>query len=264
MKSLDEEQLRKAQQLKMVDQLAVGVAHEINNPLTLVIGYARLLLRESPTPEVRQRAETIYEAGLRAESIVRRLLNFSQQQQAGQRMLELNDLVRQTLELVRYQFEAHHLQLVDELEEGLPQVKGHPGQLQQVLLNLMHNSREAILSARDKGRIEVRTRAREGRVVLEVEDDGPGIAEEIRERVFEPFFTTHGVGQGTGLGLSVCRGIAAEHGGLLRGEPRPAGACLVLELPAEAGRKGGNSTEWEMEISGAAAEERKETDSDGA
>jgi signal transduction histidine kinase len=144
---------------------------------------------------------------------------------------DLNQLVREVALLLRRQLAHKQVQLVEELQGGLPAVEANGGQLQQLLINLVHNGRDAILAASKAGCIHIRTRIQGDGVVLEVEDDGPGIPEGIRERVFEPFFTTKEKGAGTGLGLSVCRAIAQEHGGRLRLGVSATGTRVILELP---------------------------------
>jgi signal transduction histidine kinase len=228
-----EAQLHQAQKLEAVGQLATGVAHEINNPLTAVLGYSELLLRRELDPEVREHLETIHQEGERAREIAARLLQFVRRQKASTQSLSLGLLVQEVLELVRQQFELDHVQLTSALDPDLPRVQGHPGQLQQLLLALLQNSREAIQKTGKAGVVKVHTRAQGEGVRLIVADDGPGIPEQLRERIFEPFFTTKEVGAatGAGMGLSLCYAITREHGGRLWAEPCTAGACLVLELP---------------------------------
>jgi signal transduction histidine kinase len=224
-------QLCQVQGLAAVGRLAAEAAHEINNPLCALLGECALLLEEELDPGVREGVEALYRAGMQARTISSRLLSFARPQAARPEQLDLNQLVREVLHLVRRQFDRKSIELVEELEEDLPVMAGYAGLLQQVVLNLVQNSREAILSVRDGGRIWVRTYLLGGAVMLEVEDDGPGVPESIKERVFEPFFTTKGGTQGIGLGLGVCQRIARTHGGQLRLEPRSWGACMVLELP---------------------------------
>jgi signal transduction histidine kinase len=227
-----EPQVLQAQWLRVVEQLSMGLAHEINNPLTSVIGFASLLLREKLDPTVQPQVEAIHEGGVRAAEIVRRLQAFARMQKSPKQVIDLNQIARDTAALVRYSFAQGNVQVLEELEENLPPVEAHPGQLQQVLLGLLNNSREAIASAGRHGRVRLRTRSMDGWVRLEVEDDGPGIPQDICERIFEPFFTTRPVGQGMGLGLSMALGIVGEHGGRLRMEQPEQGARLVVELPA--------------------------------
>jgi signal transduction histidine kinase len=232
---LREEQLRQAQKLEAVGQLAAGVSHELNNPLTSVLGYSELLLRKPELdPQVRQHLETIQQEGERAREIAARLLQFVRRQKAPRQPVDLNVLARESLELVRRQFELDHVELRAELAPDLPRVQVQPGPVQQVILSLLQNSREAILGAGKGGVVKVRSTDQGERVRLEVEDDGPGIPPEIRARIFEPFFTTKGVGRGPGLGLSICHAIARDQGGWLWVAPSELGACLVLELPVEA------------------------------
>jgi signal transduction histidine kinase len=157
-------------------------------------------------------------------------------QKSNPQLLSLNLLVQEVLALSRQPFELDQVRLIDELAEGLPQLNLHPGQLQQVLLALLQNSREAIQRTGQAGEIKVQTSQQGAWVRLLVEDNGPGIPEQIQERIFEPFFTTKEVGKGAGagMGLSLCFASARELGGRLWAEPRAAGACMVLELPVEA------------------------------
>jgi signal transduction histidine kinase len=230
--ALQGQQLAQLQKLEAIGQLATGVAHEINNPLTAVVGYSEMMLRKETDPQRRQQLETIHQEGLRAAEIIGQLMNFSRRQRADKQRLELNPLVEELVALVRQQFALDQVHLSAELAESLPLVEVQPGQLQQVVLSLLHNSREAILRARQGERVRVRTCWQGEWVRLEVEDDGPGIPPELRERIFEPFFTTKEPGKGPGLGLSICHAIAREHGGRLWAAPREKGACLTLELPA--------------------------------
>lgn len=234
---LHEELLRQSQRLEAIGQLAAGVAHEINNPLTAVIGYAQLLLRQEQDPEKRESLETIRQEGERARQIASRLLNFALRQQTERQAVELNPLVQEVLALSRWQLMLNGIVLREELEEGLPLVDAHPGQLQQVALALLRNSHEAFQRSGMGKTVRVQTSAREGWVQLIVEDDGPGIPAALREQIFEPSFTTKKEGKGAGLSLHLCRRIAQDHGGRLWAEPRDQGACLILELPALAGRK---------------------------
>ncbi len=147
------------------------------------------------------------------------------------RQTDLNQLVREVALLLRRQLAHKQVQLIEDLQDGLPAVEANGGQLQQLLINLVHNGRDAILAGNNTGRVWIRTRVQGDGVVLEVEDEGAGIPEGIRERVFEPFFTTKEKGAGTGLGLSVCRAIAQEHGGRLRLGASAVGTRMILELP---------------------------------
>ena len=230
-----EQQLRLAQRLQLVGQLISEVAHDINNPLIGVISGCDILLAdgESMDPYIREEIDAIRRAGLQARTVSERLLEFVRGQKVDKEVINLNRVVQESLELMRRLLEKEQIELEEDLGRNLPWIEAHPGQIQQVVLNLVQNSRDALRGFRVQGRIQVRTRERQGWVMLEVEDNGPGIPKEIQGRIFEPFFTTKESGKGTGLGLSVCLGIAREHGGRLRRVPRLMGTCMVLELPVK-------------------------------
>ena len=226
-----EEQIRQAQGLAMVGQLAAGAAHEINNALTAVLGQSELLLRDGLEPTAHEGVELVCRAARQIQGIAGSLLDLARRHGGDKQLLDLNVPVRELLRLVRRHFAKENVHLVEELAEGLPSIAGHAGQMQQIALNLLQNSRDAILESGSAGEIRIRTYRDAGTVKLEVRDDGPGIAGSIAERIFEPFFTTKKAGKGTGLGLSVCQEIARNHRGHLRIESAARGACLVLELP---------------------------------
>jgi len=138
----------------------------------------------------------------------------------------------ESVELVRRQFKRDQVEIIDELSSGLPLVNGEPAQLQQVLINLLQNGRDALAGTSRPGIIKIRTSRLDNRVALSVEDDGPGVPERIRDRIFEPFFSTKEKGKGTGLGLSICQTIAHNHSGDLRLKSTARGTCVVLDLPA--------------------------------
>jgi signal transduction histidine kinase len=228
---MQEQQLSQTQQLALIGQLAAGAVHELNNALMVIMGQCELLLADQAGGEARESIETISKAAANTQSLASLLLGVARSQGSAKRQTDLNQLVREVAQLMRRQLANKQVQLVEELQEGLPLVEANSGQLQQLLINLIHNGRDAILSSRNSGCIWIRTRAAADGVQLEVEDEGAGIPEDIHERVFEPFFTTKEKGAGTGLGLSVCRAIAREHGGWLRLGSSASGARIVLELP---------------------------------
>ena len=227
-----ERQLVRAQRMEMVGELAASTAHEVNNALTVIQGQWKLLLLNELDPYVRECLEEMLSAGLHAQTVVARLPALARSQQPQKQLVDLNELVPETLRLVRRQFDRDNIELSEDLEPGLPPVEAQPGSIRQVLLNLINNSHEALYNAGSQGHIQVRTRYAKGQVNLEVEDDGPGIPDSVRERVFDAFFTTKD--EGTGLGLSVSQTIARSHGGFLFAAPRDGGTRIVLALP-EAG-----------------------------
>ena len=231
-----EAQLLQAERLAAVGQLAAGVAHEINNPLSGVIGYTEILLDEQPNSPLRADLEHIYVDARRAGKIVEDLLMFARAQRSERdQFFDLNEAIDGTVRLMLRPYKLDNIEIIEEFEEDLPFVYGHAGQIQRVMLNLLTNARDAIQSSGKGSRVTIRTRVWEDRVRIEVEDDGPGIPVDRLRSIFDPFFTTKEVGQGTGLGLSVSHGIVTRHGGDIWAESdRDHGARFVIELPTPA------------------------------
>jgi signal transduction histidine kinase/ActR/RegA family two-component response regulator len=232
--------LPQTEKLAALGQLVSGVAHELNNPLTSIVGYAQLLRARAAGSERGEEARHIFEEAQRANAIVRNLLLFARRERAERRRVRLNEIVKQTLALRNYELRVSNIRLTLDLEPGLPAVLADPHQMQQLVLNLLINAEQAVESGGAKrGEIEVRTRsARSGErgrrtVRLEVSDDGAGIPRDVLPRIFDPFFTTKPAGIGTGLGLSIVQAIAREHGGEVSAESEEGrGATFVVEQPA--------------------------------
>jgi len=226
-------QLLQTEKLAALGQMLTGVAHELSNPLTSILGYAqRLLLREDSAahlPEVRQ----IFQEAERASGILRQLLSNAREAPPERRRVSLNQVVRRSIELQQFSTTAEQIRFELDLDPALPMVIGDAAQLQQVLMNLMGNARQAIQQEGRGGHIRVRTSQTAGRrVLLEVEDDGPGVPQSILARIFDPFFTTKAAGVGTGLGLSIVLSIVREHGGRVNVRRAPeGGAVFSVELP---------------------------------
>jgi GAF domain-containing protein/CheY-like chemotaxis protein len=229
-------QLVQAAKLSAVGQLVSGVAHELNNPLSVVIGHAQLLLAKNPPPEVRRPVELMLSQGDRMARIVQGLLLFSRQRQPSRGPVDVATIVGQILELRAAQLRLSGIRTEVENHVGDVRASGDSHQIQQVFLNLLLNAEQAILDGHVGDCIRVETRARRGAdrewVVVEVSDNGPGIAPEVLPSIFDPFFTTKPVGQGTGLGLSVSYGIVEQHGGRLTAESRAGRTVFRVELPA--------------------------------
>ncbi len=224
-----EDQILRTQKLAAVGLLAAGIAHEINNPLSGVVGYSRLLLEKPLDTAVREKVEKIAASGERCRKIVEGVLLFSRQREGGKkRPVELGGLVDRVLAIGEYQWRMHNVRI---LREGPPaaRVVGDADQLEQVLLNLLSNAVDAMPRG---GRIRVRTGREDGRVRLEITDEGTGIAPEILDRIFDPFFSTKEIGKGTGLGLAISYGIIKDHGGdiLVRSQPGQ-GSTFTILLP---------------------------------
>ncbi len=232
---LGEKQVQLVQAAKMsaLGQLVSGVAHELNNPLSVIVGYGQLLLaREVPTAVLRP-IELMVSQADRMAKIVRNLLLFARQRPAERTTVNANEVLEQTLALRINQLTVSGIAVEKKFARGLPPVLADPHQLEQVFLNLLLNAEQAMLEGKSGGRIILNTTvSRDGRMVhAEVIDDGPGIPQDALPHVFEPFFSTKPVGSGTGLGLSVSYGIVEEHGGHLVVESRPGRTVFRLELP---------------------------------
>jgi two-component system NtrC family sensor kinase len=236
------EQLIQQEKLAAIGQLVSGVAHELNNPLAGVMAYAELLMASSAVaaePETRQALETIRHEAMRASKIVSHLLTFARRQPSERVEVDLNSIVNDTLDLRRYAIRTAQIELEVILDPALPHTWADPFQLQQVLLNLVGNAEQALNEWSGTRRIVVRTRRVGEQVELSVADSGPGVRAEMRDRIFNPFFTTKPVGQGTGLGLSISDGIVRDHCGRIRVESQPGeGATFVVELPIVAAPAG--------------------------
>ena len=226
-----EEQVLQQERLASLGLLAAGVAHEVNTPLTGISSYTQMLLDALPHDDPRRGVlEKIEAQTRRASSIANALLNLARPERSSFEPLSLNDVVRQTLGLFAPQLRDRDVALNVDLADDLPLVRGHHGKLQQLLLNLLSNARDAV---GEGGRIEVCTRSVADRVVLEVGDNGVGIANEDLPRIFDPFFTTKGRSRGTGLGLSISYGIVQEHGGAVAVESQPGESTRFrVEIPA--------------------------------
>ncbi len=226
-------QLLQAGKLAAVGRLAAGVAHEVNNPLTVIVGQAQLLRLKSTDPEVLDKTERICASAMRAARIISELQTFARPQAGQLSAVSLADVIQSVLGLHEQTLRNNGIGVDKEIAPGLPWVWGNAQQLGQVVLNLLLNAEQAVAQSGERPCITVRLTTREGGVRLVVSDTGPGIAPENLPRIFEPFFTTKPVGQGTGLGLSICYSIVAAHGGKIWAESEPGkGAALVVELPA--------------------------------
>jgi PAS domain S-box-containing protein len=229
-------QLLQAEKLASLGQTISGIAHELNNPLATILTWAERLSNRQVDDQTRRGLDVILSEAERSARIVRNLLTFARKRHTTRAMVDVNHIVNETLALRSYEQRVTNITVISALAAGLPQVFADPHQLQQVLLNLVINAEQAMLAANGHGTLVVRTwhNGANDTVVLELNDDGPGIPEEARSKIFDPFFTTKEVGKGTGLGLTVAYAIVQEHGGRIwAGAPEggSGGASFFVELP---------------------------------
>jgi two-component system NtrC family sensor kinase len=232
-----QEQLIQSEKMSAIGQLIAGIAHDLNNPLASVVGFADYLVEESgdtpahlrgPLRAIRQEAE-------RAAKIVRNLLGFARKHEGQRRSQPVPPLLEATLLLLQNQLTASKVEAVLHVEDDLPSVEVDSNQIQQVFVNIMNNAAQAIRSSGTGGHVVITASRWLDGVAVTIEDDGPGISDVEGERIFEPFFTTKPEGEGTGLGLSICHGIIKEHGGRIAYMPgSEGGAAFRIELPGGA------------------------------
>ena len=227
-----EEKAQITSRLASLGQLATGLAHEINNPLTAVVNCSYVLTQKDLPEDVGKNLKTIYHGAQRAADIVGRLLAFARQQEPERTYTDVNKLVEAAIALRAYEMEAANIKVVTRLAPDLPRTMADAGQLQQVFLNIILNAEVEMRLAHGGGRLMVKTERADDGIRISFKDDGPGIAREYLARIFDPFFTTREVGQGTGLGLTLCHRIVTEHGGRIYARSRPGkGATIIVELP---------------------------------
>jgi signal transduction histidine kinase/ActR/RegA family two-component response regulator len=225
------ERLLMGEKMALMGQIVSGIAHELNNPLTIVVGYSELLMSTHADEKLTVPLTKIHDGAQRASKIVRNLLTFARKQKPERKITDVNSVLLKTIDLRAYELRVCNIELVTELAP-VSRTMTDPHQLQQVFLNLIVNAEQAMIEANGRGRLAIKSTEKDGRIEISFEDDGPGITEEHLRKVFDPFFTTKTVGKGTGLGLSICQGIVAEHGGRLSASATPgSGARFVVELP---------------------------------
>jgi two-component system NtrC family sensor kinase len=226
--------LMHAEKMAAVGQLVSGVAHEVNNPLTAILGFTDLLMESKDIPEsARKDLRVILQEAQRTKLIVQNLLSFARQMPPQRKPVQLNGILRRTLQLRAYDLQNRGVEVVEQFDQQLPPVVGDPHQLQQVFLNILNNAYDAMRES-SPARIELMTARVGDHVEVSFRDNGHGISHP--ERIFDPFFTTKEVGKGTGLGLSICYGIVHEHGGeiLCHNNAGAEGATFIVRLPAVA------------------------------
>ncbi len=231
-----QEQLLQSEKMSAVGQLISGVAHELNNPLTAIMGYAQLLESEPLDPRLQEFIRKLLKQTHRTQKIVQNLLSFARQHQPQKLYVDLRTVVEEAIALRDYDLKVNNIVVERDFDPSLPSVMGDPFQLEQVCLNIINNAADAILESPAGGRLKIRVFAQDGHVIAEFHDSGPGIPD--TKRVFDPFYTTKNVGKGTGLGLSICYGIVKGHGGEISVQNHPQGGAVAqVRLPIAVGDK---------------------------
>ena len=244
---LAQDRLLQSEKMSSVGQLVSGVAHELNNPLTGIMGFAQLLLLRELEDTARQQVETIYAEAERASKIVSNLLTFARRRKSQQEPANLNTLIERVLELLNYDLRVRNINTELSLDPALPETMVDTNQLQGVFLNIIINAEQAMraeMPRRDgdgdgeseEGVLRITSRTNGGAIRVSFEDSGPGMSAETVRRIFDPFFTTKDAGEGTGLGLTICYNIVEEHNGRIWVESAPGrGSTFHIELPIVAG-----------------------------
>jgi len=226
-------QLIQSEKLSAVGEFVAGVAHELNNPLTSVVGFAELMQQSEVSEQHRRFLDLIVSSAERCHKIVQGLLSFARQHKPERKPVRIRELIEATLTILQYQLRTSNIQVLTQFDANLPRVLGDPHQLQQVFLNIINNARQCIEAYKAQGIIRIITETGEKGVRILFQDNGPGISAENLPRIFNPFFTTKEVGKGTGLGLSLSYGIIKEHGGAITAQSHDGeGAAFIIELPA--------------------------------
>ena len=225
-------QLIQSEKLSGIGEFVSGVAHELNNPLTSVLGFADMLQQAGLPEQQRRHLDLISKSAKRCQKVVQNLLSFARRHAPERKVICVNQIVESAVEILEYQMRTSNIEVSVQLDPRLPATLLDPHQMQQVFLNVINNARQAMEGNTSHGRLRVTTGVSEGRVRIIFEDNGPGISPDNLSKIFNPFFTTKEVGKGTGLGLSLCYGIISEHGGTITPSSAPgAGATFTIELP---------------------------------
>jgi PAS domain S-box-containing protein len=235
-----EQALHQSEKLAALGSLLAGVAHELNNPLSVVLAQASLMKETAADEVIAKRSDKILVAAERCARIVKSFLAIARQRPPGHASIRIADVMAAALDLISYNLVSNGIDVEMELPPDLPMVWGDGDHLGQVFLNLFVNAQQALQGVQGKRRIRVEALVEPDQIAVRLSDNGPGIPPSIRSRIFDPFFTTKPVGSGTGVGLSVCMGIVTAHGGTIALEETPGGgATFVVTLPTTAKAQAG-------------------------
>ncbi len=228
------EQLAQAEKLSSLGEILSGIAHELNNPLTGVLGYCELLQETSNDKGIKEQLDKINDAALRCKKIIENLLSFARQHKIEKIQCNINDIIKKTLELKVYQLRMDNIEVLTDLYPHLPFTMADPYSIQQVFLNLINNAHISMVEKKTQGTLSIKTEHVNGLIRIIISDTGVGISEENMPKIFNPFFSTREVGSGTGLGLSISYGIIKEHNGKIYTSSKPGeGSSFFIELPVE-------------------------------
>ncbi len=226
-----QEQLLQSEKMSAVGQLIAGVAHELNNPLTAILGYAELLESEGLNTRAQDYVSKLFKQAQRTHRVVQNLLSFARQRKPEREEVDIRKVLDETLALRDYDLKTNNIRVEREAPTEPALVVADPHQIEQVFLNIINNAVDAILETGRTGKVKVRIFWQNGHVCTQFTDDGPGLKDP--KRIFDPFYTTKSVGKGTGLGLSICYGIVKEHGGDITANNSPEGGAVIeVKLPA--------------------------------
>jgi two-component system NtrC family sensor kinase len=226
------ELLTMTDRLASLGELASGTAHELNNPLTSIIGFSQLLMEREVPDDIREDLKLINNEAQRAASVTRNLLTFARKHGPVKQRNQINSILEDVLELRAYEHKANSIDVERQLDPDLPEIMVDYFQMQQVFMNIIINAEYFMIKAHNKGTLTIATKKQNDTVVISIADDGPGIPPENLKKIFDPFFTTKEVGKGTGLGLSICHGIVNEHGGQIYAKSQLGkGATFFVGLP---------------------------------
>jgi PAS domain S-box-containing protein len=227
-----ERRLELNDRMASIGELVSGIAHELNNPLTSVIGIAKLLQEKDINNDIKEDLDIVSSEAERAARIVKNLLSFARKHTPEKQLSQMNNIIEDVLLLRSYELKVNNIKVIKHLDPSLPQIKADYFQMQQVILNVVVNAEYFMKKANNQGVLTIRTEKVGSMIRISIADDGPGITVNDLPRIFDPFFTTKEVGQGTGLGLSICHGIVTEHGGNMYAlSDYGKGATFVIELP---------------------------------
>ncbi|WP_120502568.1 ATP-binding protein [Roseovarius sp. EL26] len=241
-----QDQLYQNDKMSAMGELLAGVAHELNNPLSVVVGHSLMLREDCTEPEILRQVDKISTAAERCSRIVKTFLTMARQQPVKMQCVDINEIVQTAMDVARFGDAGEGLSMTCDLALELPEICADPDQITQVIINLILNAEQAIHESGKGARITLETRLSQDGAAIEilVEDDGPGIAKNIRSRIFEPFFTTKDVGEGTGIGLALCHRIIGSHGGQITlTDQQDGGSLFNIQLPVQAAGSTSESTE---------------------